>query len=73
MMHSAERVAVGLGHHAARDGNLGGDEHAVGDRFAVAEALVFRDRLERMTGGVAEVQHAPRARLALVEPDRPRP
>ncbi len=45
---------------------LRGDEHPVGDRFAVPEAPVLRDRLERVAGGVAEVQDAPRARFAFV-------
>ena len=48
---------------------LGGDEHAVGDRFAVAEAPVLRDRLERVAGGVAEVQDAARPGFALVGRD----
>ena len=62
-----QRAPIVFGHDAAGDGNLGGDQHAVGNRLAVTEALVFGHRFERVTGRVAEVQHAPRARLALVE------
>ena len=61
---SASRSAVGI--DAARDGELGGHQHPVADRLAVAEAPVLRDRLERVAGGVAEVQRAPQARFALV-------
>ena len=63
-----ERPAIGVGHGAARDGNLGGDEHAVGDGLAMSEPLVFRDGLEGVAGRMAEVQHPARARFALVEP-----
>ena len=73
MIVRPERVAIGGRHDAARDGDFCGGQHAVGDRFAVAEALVFGDRLERVAGRVAEIQHAPWARLALVESDDGRP
>ena len=48
---------------------LGGDEHAVGDRLAVPEAPVFRHRLERVAGRVAEVENAAQTGLPLVRGD----
>jgi len=44
-----------------------GGEHAVRDRFAVAEPPVLGDGLESMAGCVTEVQHPSRARLPFVE------
>ena len=41
---------------AARDADRERRQHAVADRFAVAELFVFRDRLERVADGVAEVE-----------------
>ena len=61
-----ERLAIPLGERAARHGELGGDEHAVGDRFAVTEPPVLGHRLEGVAGGVAEVQDAAQARFLLV-------
>ena len=61
---SAWRSSAGSTPRADRE--LGGHEHAVRDRLAVAEAAVLRDRLERMARRVAEVQHAARAGFALV-------
>ena len=68
---SASRSAAGI--DAARHRDLGGHQHPVADRFAVAEAAVFGHRLERVAGGVAEVQRAPRARSRARPARRPRP
>ena len=47
---------------------LRGDQHAVADRLAVAEAAVLRDRFERVAGRVAEVQDPAQARFASRRP-----
>ncbi len=43
------------------------------DRFAVAEAAILRHRLERVAGGVAEVQDPPQSGFAFVGRRRPPP
>ena len=50
-------------------GDLGGDEHAVGDRLSVPEPLVFRHRLEGVARGVAEIQNPAEPGLLLVRGD----
>ena len=67
-----ERLAVRLLHGAARHGQFGRDEHAVADRFAVSEPTVLGNRLERVSGGVAEVEDAAQARFLLVLRDHVR-
>ena len=64
-----ERLSIALGQRAARRRQLGGDQHAVADRFAVAVAAVFGDRFERVAGGMAEVQDPARAGFPLVGGD----
>ena len=64
-----ERLPILLGERAARDGELRRHQHAVSDRLAVAKAPVLRHRLERVTGGVAEIEDPPQPRFALVGRD----
>ena len=61
-----QRITVGGRERAARDAELGGDEHPVGNGLSMAEPAVFRYGFERMSGGVPEVQRASRPRFALV-------
>ena len=68
-MRSASACAVALGQRAARGRQLRRDQHAVADRFAVAEAAVLGHRFERVAGGVAEVQDPPRPGFAFVGGD----
>ena len=65
-----ERLAIAFGECAARHRQIGDDEHAVGDGFAVAIAPVLRHRFERMTRRMTEVQNAARD---LIPSRRPRP
>src|SRR5213076_2212762 len=60
---------VALGESAAPQSKFGGHEHSVGDRLAVAVPLVLGYGFDRMAGGMAKVQNAPRPRLALVGGD----
>ena len=61
-----QRLLVPLGERAPRRRQFGGDEHAVGDRFAVPVPPVLRHRFDGVAGGVAEVQNPPQSGLALV-------
>ena len=65
-MRSASACAIAVRERAARDAELGGDEHAVGDRLAVTVAPVLRHRLEGVPGRVAEVQDPAQPGFALV-------
>src|SRR2546425_12876432 len=61
-----ERLPLAVVQSAARHGEIGRRQHAVGNRFAVTEAPVLRDRLERVTDRVTEVEHPAQPRFALV-------
>ena len=63
---SRQRLTLALGQRPARDRQVGGGQHAVGDRFAVPEAPVLRHRLERVADGVAVVEDAAQPAFALV-------
>ena len=53
-----ERLAIAFGECSARHRQIGDDEHAVGDGFAVAIAAIFGHRFDRMTGRMTKVQNA---------------
>ena len=56
-----QRVAVGGGHRAPCDRQVGGGQHSVAHGFAVAEAAVLRHRLERVAERMPEVERAARS------------
>jgi hypothetical protein len=49
------------GKRASRHGQFRCDQHSARDRLAMAEPPVFRDRLDRVTGGMAEIENPPQA------------
>ena len=61
-----QRSAIRVVEDTAPDGDVGHGQHPVAHRFAVTEAAVLRHRLDRVPGGVAEIQQAPQAALPLV-------
>jgi hypothetical protein len=63
---SRDRLVVGDA-EPARQAGLG--DHAQRDRLAVGEPLVFRGGLERVTDGVAVVEHVSQLGLALIALD----
>ena len=67
------RAATSGGRDAARDAQRQGDAHAEADRLAVAQPAVAGRRLERVAGGVPEVEDPAQPALALVARHDARP
>ena len=61
-----KRLPIAVVQGAACHGEIGRRQHAVGNRLAVTETPVLRDRLERVADRVTEVEHPAQSRLALV-------